>query len=230
MLKEASKMSNSEMSNAEMRPKGFNANQDPFRVLFDSYQEGAFVIQDGIVQLVNPMAAQLVGYPAEELVGFPFTKIVAPEEQTIVLERYEQRLAGGALMDEYIIHILSQDGETRIPMNLRVVLTEYQGRVATLGTLRNITEQVKLEEDLREREEQYRTLFNSHQDGVFVIQGGKMVVVNQAFAQMIGYTPDELPGVPFPQLVAPEDLPVVAENYRRRQAGEPVDEEYIFHL
>ncbi|MBC8415781.1 MAG: PAS domain S-box protein, partial [Candidatus Cloacimonetes bacterium] len=86
------------------------------------------------------------------------------------------------------------------------------------------------EEALLESEEKYHTLIDSIQDGVFFIQDGFMKLVNPAFASMIGYKEKEVIGMDFRKLVAPEDVEMVAERYRRRQAGEDILSKYEFRM
>ncbi len=102
--------------------------------------------------------------------------------------------------------------------------------MAGIEVVRNITERKNMEESLRESEEKYRTLISHIQDGVFVIHDAKMQFVNEAFAGMIGYTVEELTGMDFRKLVAPEDMEMVSERYHRRQAGEDIPREYEFSL
>jgi PAS domain S-box-containing protein len=119
--------------------------EESYRSLFNSLQDGMFVIQDGIVVLVNSTLESLTGYREDELVGEPFTKVIAPEDKAVVVENYRRRQAGESLLDEYLIHILKQDGQTRVPVNLRAMVITYNGRVATMGSLRNISEKMHME-------------------------------------------------------------------------------------
>jgi len=85
-----------------------------------------------------------------------------------------------------------------------------------------------MDEELRQSEEKYRTLIENIQDGVFVIQDRKLILVNEAFARIIGCTVDEVTGCDFKDFVAPEDLEMVADRYVRMMAGEDVPMEYEF--
>lgn len=79
------------------------------------------------------------------------------------------------------------------------------------------------EEHLRESERQYRTLLNSIQDGVFMIINGYFYTVNEAFAQMSGYSakqlerksPDELFPESVSHLLNTESPPERAETLPR---------------
>ncbi len=88
----------------------------------------------------------------------------------------------------------------------------------------------RVEEELRQSEEKYRMLIENIQEGVFIIQDGKLQFVNEAFARTAGYNVGEIIGRDFRDLVAPEDLEMVADRYYRRQAGENVPDEYEFHV
>ena len=86
------------------------------------------------------------------------------------------------------------------------------------------------EEALRESEEQYRSLINNIQDGVFLIYNKKFEFVNDAFARMIGYTVEELKGIQFGRIVSPQDREIMMSRYNRRQQGEDVPAEYEFRM
>ena len=88
------------------------------------------------------------------------------------------------------------------------------------------------EQDLGELNEihAFRALLDLSKDGFFIIQEERFVYVNQAFAQLSGYTVEELVGENFRKLVAPEDRERVAANYFARQAGKEVPPEYEFLL
>jgi PAS domain S-box-containing protein len=79
-------------------------------------------------------------------------------------------------------------------------------------------------------EEKYRTLVNNIQDGVFILQDERFRFVNEAMALMIGYSVEEMMGMEFLSLIAPEYRQRVADRYLRRQAGETVENEYEFDI
>ncbi|MFH2034158.1 MAG: PAS domain S-box protein, partial [Candidatus Margulisiibacteriota bacterium] len=79
---------------------------------------------------------------------------------------------------------------------------------------------------LRESEEQFRSLAEGMPDGVLVGIDGKNMWVNQAFADILGYTRKELAGMRADQIVAPESLPEVIKKMKARQAGKDVASKY----
>lgn len=88
----------------------------------------------------------------------------------------------------------------------------------------------RAESALRESEEKYRTLVEHIQDGVFIIQEGKLLFINPAFASLLGYSVQELTGIKMIEIIAPEDREMVRERHKKRLLGESVPEKYEFRM
>jgi len=92
-----------------------------------------------------------------------------------------------------------------------------------------IRERKRIEKALSESEEGYRTVIESCNDGVSIIQGKRHVYVNQRFADIHGYdSPEEVIGKSLDEFVHPDDLQWVQDLAIRRQRGEPVADKYEF--
>lgn len=68
---------------------------------------------------------------------------------------------------------------------------------------------------LRESEERYRRLLERIQDGILIIQEGRVAYANQVFAEMVGEAREALVGADFRDLVPPEDREDVVGRYQR---------------
>jgi len=86
------------------------------------------------------------------------------------------------------------------------------------------------EKQVAESEEKYRTLVEHTADMVFIAQDGNLVFANTALASLSGYTLDEIIGLPFPRLIAPEDRELVFGRHLLRQDGKVPPESYEFSL
>ncbi|HEV2112411.1 MAG TPA: PAS domain S-box protein, partial [Gammaproteobacteria bacterium] len=64
---------------------------------------------------------------------------------------------------------------------------------------------LEAEAALQASEQKYRTLVDHSQDGVFITHDDKYSYVNQAYADMLGYTTAEMIGSPYKNFIAPED-------------------------
>src|SRR5688500_17110554 len=78
--------------------------------------------------------------------------------------------------------------------------------------------------------ETFRTIVERSLVGVYVIQDMRLVYANDKFAQLFGYTRDEILALPsvWPLLRA-DDHDRVAENIRQRLTGEIEHIEYTVH-
>ena len=83
--------------------------------------------------------------------------------------------------------------------------------------------------ELGESESKYRILVEEINDGYFVNQDGRIVFANQAFCDLHGYTPDEIIGMPYTEIIAPASLPMVRRLYEKRMAGERTEDLYAYH-
>ena len=74
----------------------------------------------------------------------------------------------------------------------------------------------------RASEERYRRFLERIQDGVVIIDDGRIAYANRVFADMVGATPERLLGRDFRDLVPPEDRAELQERYERWLQSESV--------
>ncbi|MCK4596244.1 PAS domain S-box protein, partial [candidate division WOR-3 bacterium] len=130
------------------------SSEEQYRTLIDNIQDGVFIIQDNEMKFVNEAFARIVGYTIEEVVGMDFRQLIAPEDNRMVTDRYRRRQAGEDVPREYEFRMLHKDGITRVIVNMNIGLITYRGRIASMGTVKDITGKKKAEEELKKRTEQ----------------------------------------------------------------------------
>ncbi len=87
--------------------------------------------------------------------------------------------------------------------------------------------QLKESEDaLRGSEEKYREVVESSLVGFYIRQGDTIKFVNNTFANIFGYTCEELLQTDFWRLVHPDDIEMVRERGIKRIEGEPAPSQY----
>ncbi len=89
-----------------------------------------------------------------------------------------------------------------------------------------IEERKQSQEALRESEEKYKTLTESSLTGIYIHQDGEYVFVNDRFAQIHGYKPDELLGEHHLTLIHPDERTRVKQIGSKRLNGEPAPKHY----
>ena len=131
----------------KLAEEALRESEDRYRTLVQSIQDGLFIILDSRIEFVNEALARMIGYDVSDVIGMNFQQLVAPEDREMVEHRYRRRQLGEPVPSEYEFHILHKDGKARVFVNMNVGLVEHGGKMATMGTVKDITARKKAEEE-----------------------------------------------------------------------------------
>lgn len=188
-----------------------------YAAMFQHAVEGLYrSSSDGRFLEVNPAFAQMLGYPnaatlldAVNDIGRDF--YVMPDRRAQLL----QLLKKNERVTDAISEVRCADGSTTwVSENARLVRDEKGGPLYIHGSFIDVTAKRRFDAALRTSETKYRTLVEHIQDGVFLMANGQYQYVNDAFAEMLGYAPEEMIGLEYMQIIAPEAR---AEQELRRE-------------
>ncbi len=120
------------------------------------------------------------------------------------------------------IRIIHPDGSTHWGWILGNAALDNDKRVFKIfGTLQDITERKRSNEQLALSEKRFRSIFEQAAIGISLTRpDGKISELNQAFANMLDYTVEELRGKNFETITHPDDIPASIELIRCLLAGE----------
>ena len=209
-----------DITERKLTEEELRASEEKYRKLVDNVQDGFFVIQDGLLTFVNSALASMVGYTVNEVTGMDFQKLVAPEDLKLVAERYKRRQEGDSVPPNYEFRMLHKDGETRVPVITTVGIINYHGKVASMGTVHNITERKRIEDALLESESRYRTLAETLQEGLTIVDfEEKIIFANPAFCDIFGYSREEIVGTNLRDIVPKEEFQKILTETSKRKKG-----------
>jgi PAS domain S-box-containing protein len=159
---------------------------------------------DGIVTSWNPGAERIFGYTAEEMIGKPMIRLFPPDR----LDEEPKILAclrHGDRIDHFETMRLTKDGR-QLPISVTISpIKDLSGRiVGASGIAHDLSKQ-------RQAEEHNRTVLRSAFDGILVVNGSTLGLVeaNGAYCHMSGYSRRELLEMRLPDIEAmlsPEQL------------------------
>jgi PAS domain S-box-containing protein len=114
-----------------------------------------------------------------------------------------------------------RDGEKRLLGWWCRALKDAQGRPAgALSSARDLTDRQRAEEAVRENELRYRRIVETAQEGIWTIDADSLTsFVNAKMAEMLGYTVDEMHGMPLLAFMDEEGRALAAEKLERRRHG-----------
>jgi PAS domain S-box-containing protein len=166
--------------------------EERFRHLVEQKQVGVYVIQEGRFVYVNPRFAELLGREREELLDMPSClEIILHEDRELAWHNLQRRLAGESLQP-YALRLQRRDGVV-IEAEIYASLTTYHTQAAVLGTVVDITQRRQAERALRDREELYRTVVASLQEGILIFDGeAQLITGNESAQRLLGVTVEHL--------------------------------------
>lgn len=161
----------------------------------------------------------MLGYTSEELYDKSAASLVFPEDRVRGLAISERRRQGDHSTVNDIFRFIAKDGSLKAGDVFSSVL-ELNGQVVSYITVHDLTETRRMQEQLQQSEEKYRTVIEKATDGIVITQLGKLMFVNNRLCQMLQYSESELVGMPFIDLTVEEDRQVMNDFHKRRMAGE----------
>ncbi|MGH7537448.1 MAG: response regulator, partial [Gemmatimonadales bacterium] len=189
--------------------------EERYRLLFETTPLPAWVFDRETLAIlaVNDAAVAHYGYSREEFVRLTIRDL-RPAEDLAALERHVQRLPEGPHAAGTWRHRKKDGSMITVEMSGHAV--SFAGRPAQLAVALDVTERDLTEVALRESEERHRMLIDYTFDGFVITEDGIVREANRGFAEMLGYSADEVIGMPAEAFVAPESRLAVRQ---RIQAG-----------
>ena len=173
----------SERIAAEMR---LRQSQALYKTLVDNCRDGVFLTRDGKLLFANKALADMLGYRLERLPR-DYIDFIAPESRAAQLERRRQRESESQAVQEFDLRVLHADGTRRL-MQVCSVAIDYEGGIASTGTMHDITDLRQRQEATAAAEQKYRSLFRNSVTGMFQSHpDGRLLEANDAIARMLGY-------------------------------------------
>ena len=179
-----------------------------FRGLFENVPDGVYQsTPDGKFLTVNPAFVRMFGYDSEEellSIDIEHDLYVNPEER----KAWKRELEEKGELRNFEATFRRKDGqEINVLGNTRAVCNEHGAVLNYEGTITDITVRKRLEEALREREDQFRLTFELAPIGMaLVTPDGRFLHVNGAYCDIVGYSSDELLNRKFSDITHPDDL------------------------
>ncbi|MEN6611683.1 MAG: PAS domain S-box protein [Methanoregulaceae archaeon] len=168
--------------------------------------------EDCTISYANSAFESLAGYRKEEVIGKNWTVYIDPRDLGRMMEYHQIRRENPSLAPRnYEFRFVTKSGETRSIYLTIGIIPETRKSVAALL---DITDMRQVESSLRESEEKFRTLAESTTAAILIYQDDWWVYANRAVEQISGYSPEELTGMKFWDLVSPERQDLIREKGR----------------
>ena len=191
--------------------------EERYRTLAESSPDAIFIHDRGsAIQYLNSAARQWLGRADGRLPGCSpdelFPPDVARQHQEEVQRVFETGEPGRAERRH------SFPGTTKWIETRLLPLRDPQGKIlSVMGIARDLTEQKRIEEALKEREELSQKIIGTAMDGFWMLNlEGYVVDVNEAYCRMSGYSHEELLSMHVSSVEVVEDSPKLVVQHVQR--------------
>jgi len=124
--------------------------EEKYSTAVEQLTDALLITQDGKFKFVNKAVERIYGYTVDEMMGMPLLKTVAPEYISFVQERLKAKKEGKEVASSYEARIQCRDGTTK-DVEVSVRFIQYQGDIATMSIVRDITERKGAEAKILQR-------------------------------------------------------------------------------
>lgn len=197
-----------------------------FRTVADyTYDWEYWIGPDGTYIYVSPSCERITGYRPEEFISKTdlLIAIAHPDDREKISTHLEEVLHDEIGVCSIDFRIVTRDGNERWINHRCQSVTNARGEWwGRRGTNRDVTDERRMEANLRASEERYRTLLESARDIVFTLSShGEITSLNRAFEEITGWSRLEWIGRHFHEgLVHADDWMLTAETVQRMLQGE----------
>ena len=197
-----------------------------FRFLIENSPDVIWSLDaDGRFTFITDSVERTTGWTASQFLGQPFERFTDETTLPVVRAAIDSLRVDPERRHVVRIGIPRPDG-TIAPTELSFVgMTDAAGRFSGIqGSSRDVSERERLEAELRESEARYRSLVQSSPDVIFAMDGeGRYTFFSDRATELTGWTPDELIGRHFGEVVDLATFPEAPDEFERftREPGKP---------
>jgi PAS domain S-box-containing protein len=187
------------------------------KLVMEALKDSAIITtdMDGDIRSFSSGAETMLGWSENEVVAQPSALIFDDE----AYKEFLPKLARRSLRERGISarSMLKRRDGTTFPANLtvRALHGTKQESVGLLMVVQDVSQQARLEDELRSSEERYRRLIEGLGDGVAIVREGRLLYVNPAFSGMCALPEPRLVGTPLRDRIATRDVLMVEERLTR---------------
>ena len=186
--------------------------------MFDALIEGAVLVRpdSGKVLLANRAAAVMFGYISPEaMVGADPLDHIPTEDKGRIAGIMAGYFVERNLQKPMEVRALALDGRELWVSALGVQI-QYEGKVAGLILMKDLTAQKAAERSLADAEERQRQILDNANESILVLQDGNVVFANRKALELGNFNEDEICGKPFLDFLLPEDRERIMRRYLKK--------------
>jgi len=212
--------------------KEVHAMETQFRTMLYSIGDAVIITdKEGLVQMMNPVAESLTGWSEVSAQGKSIETVfrIINENNRQKVENPINRVIREGLVVGLANHtlLITQDGrEIPIADSGAPIKAEKGEITGVVLVFRDQTAERAAQKALQESEEKYRLIVDNAYDGIEITQNDRIYFCNARFAEMLGYTVEEIKKLPFSSFYTEAGLVALEERRIKLETGSPLSRHF----
>jgi PAS domain S-box-containing protein len=212
-----------DMTSRKEMEEALRTSEESLRYSFDNAAIGmALVSTNGQYLKVNPKFCEITGYSIQELTSKYFMDITHPndkKESMLLFSRMRRGETSSCEIEKRHIH---KNGHiVWISLTASSVLAADGQVLYFVAQMQDITERKRVEQALRDSEENFRRAFDDASTGMAIVSlDGYFLKVNPRLSQITGYSRAELLAKNFQSITFPDDWEIDFQYWNKMLSGE----------
>ncbi|NHJ12986.1 MAG: PAS domain S-box protein [Candidatus Thorarchaeota archaeon] len=227
--------SGEDITQAAVAEAALRNSEAKYKQLVEQYTQGVAIIKDPLkIVFANKALGEILGRTSEDLLNLTPEEVrglLHPEDFAVLISRFEDLMAGGfPREDPMVIRAIRPNGEIRW-LEILGRRVEFEGKYAIQIAMTDSTERIRANEKLRDSEERYRRLSDESIQALAILQDGRYVYANPAFASIVGHSLERILSFTAEEvwsLVYPEDREELNRRNEEMQKGGAVAPRHRF--
>ncbi len=202
--------------------------EQKYKAVVESARDMIVVIQNDVIIFANQHARKIYDGSLGKILGQPLVKFVHPDSLMMVKKRYDNWKKGKIVPNVFKLDLLDSKNK-KVSCEVRSSTISYDGKPSELVIIHDITKRKQTEDALRKSENKYKSLVEKA--GIAILMDdkkGNLTFFNKRFADLYGYTEQEITKKRIQILVHPDDVNKVMKLHNDRLAGKKVSSSYEF--
>ena len=186
--------------------------EEKYRELFENESDAVMIFDAETLRFedANRATLDIYGYSKEEFLSLTVAEVSAEKEKTrVAVKKVKDEESGSQYVP--LRYFRRKDGSV-FPGEINAGNFISKGRKKIIGAVRDITERMNAQQDLKKSEARYRSLSEATFEAIFISEKGVCLDANQRAVELFGYEYDELIGVFGTHVIAAESKELVEQN------------------
>ena len=201
---------NKEITERKQAEEELRESEEKYRTILASIEDGYFEVDfSGSFTFFNDSLCKILGYPKEELMGMNNRQYTDEENAKKLYHTFKTIYNTEDPTEGFYWEIIRKDGNKKNVEASVSLMKDTEGKaVGFRGVVRDITERKQAEEALRTSERSQKTIIDSAQSGIVLIDPKTHVIIeaNPTAVEMIGASKEDITGKVCHQYICPSEV------------------------